>query len=746
MPVVVNRVGYDFARSLIARGAIDDTSAWEWTADDENSILGDPPDWDEYQRWHLGRDEEAAEDTKAAWKYPFGKDGKIFIAALRAIRSRAAQNDATSVFDAAGRLLELAKAKVEGRPRIALEARAGSATLFLYGDVGRDFTAAHVAEVLERAPRDTIVRLNSYGGDVIEALAISRLFRERAIIVEVDGIAASAASLLAVSGAKLRMRRTALLMIHGPHMQLSGRADDLREAADLLDTVASQMLEIYARKAPKLRDLLRDWLTDRRDHWISAEEAVKLGLADETFEEEGPRVSEEIVEAKKAEVVELPRIAERNRAILAAFAPFRDRPDVAELERQVLADLTITEAEARERLLAKLAEGQRPAAAPVQVLADEGDKARRGILAWLYTRAGQAQRIREAGLADTRELDPGEYRGMTLAEIAARLLDFAGAGVHARGLTKTEVITRALSTPPKIFAATGQTTSDFAVLLENVLHKTLVAAYRIQRVTWPQWAARTTVNDFRVHTRYRVGSLANLPKVDEAGLLPYTNIPDGEKATIRVDERGYRCGLPRQAIVNDDLGAFTSIATQLGQAARRSEEVEAINLLVSNPTMSDGQPLFSAAHNNVGTAAAPSVASFDEARRLMASQRDPAGSDFLDLRPAVWLGPIGISGDAMVINDSQYDPDAANKLQRANKVRGLFSQILGTPRLTGTAWYAFADPAEAPAIEVAFLAGEEEPRVEQTQPWETTGLEWRVIHVFGVAAVDWRAAVRNPGA
>lgn len=99
------------AQRLIKQGNVDLTSNWEITAADENAMLGDSPDFGEYAKWHLGTDADAAADTKARYAYPFGKAGKVYRSALTAIRQRAGQQDATSIFDAAGDLLALLDAE-----------------------------------------------------------------------------------------------------------------------------------------------------------------------------------------------------------------------------------------------------------------------------------------------------------------------------------------------------------------------------------------------------------------------------------------------------------------------------------------------------------------------------------------------------------------------------------------------------------------------------------------------------------
>jgi len=103
----LNTEGESSARALIRAGHYDTASAWSFDAEDGNKLLGPKgDDWAKFGRWHLGEDPSEPDDAKAHWKYPYGKDGKVYRRALAAIRSRASQNSDTTIFDAAGRLMD----------------------------------------------------------------------------------------------------------------------------------------------------------------------------------------------------------------------------------------------------------------------------------------------------------------------------------------------------------------------------------------------------------------------------------------------------------------------------------------------------------------------------------------------------------------------------------------------------------------------------------------------------------------
>jgi hypothetical protein len=99
-----------------------------------------------------------------------------------------------------------------------------------------------------------------------------------------------------------------------------------------------------------------------------------------------------------------------------------------------------------------------------------------------------------------------------------------------------------------------------------------------------------------------------------------------------------------------------------------------------------------------------------------------------------------------VVNNSTYDPDTANKLQRVNPVAGLISTIVDTGQLSGTGWYLFADPNVMPTFEVVFLNGQSQPQMAQEESFDTAGLRWRVELPFGIGCIGWRGAYFNDGA
>ena len=219
---------------------------------------------------------------------------------------------------------------------------------------------------------------------------------------------------------------------------------------------------------------------------------------------------------------------------------------------------------------------------------------------------------------------------------------------------------------------------------------------------------------------------------------------------MRIGTKGMIINLSRQAVINDDLGAFIGLAAQLGRAAARTIEADVYALLALNaglgPVMDDGFTLFHAGHGNIGTGAALSQDSVEADRVLMVQQKEPGGQDYLALQPAVLLVPAGLRAKAIEINGAEFN-EAANKGdRRPNAVRGLYSDIVDTPRISGTRRYSFAAPSDAPVLEVDFLDGNEQPFLEQKTGFDVDGSSFKVRHDFGVSVVDYRGATTNAGA
>ena len=378
---------------------------------------------------------------------------------------------------------------------------------------------------------------------------------------------------------------------------------------------------------------------------------------------------------------------------------------------------------------------------PIVMVEDARDKFARGASDWLITRASLGAKVKASEGVD--KLAPGEFRGFTLLDLARVSLKHSG--VETRGLSKVDVAGKALS-----HRSGMQTTSDFPVLLENTLNRILLASYATVVDTWSRFCAKGSVSDFRPHKRLRMGTFDALDVVNEAGEFTNKAIPDARAESLEAKTRGNIIALTRQAIINDDIGAFSTIANRIGQSARLTIEKDVYALLALNgglgPVMGDGKTLFHADHKNIGSAAALSVDALDADAVVMANQMDDSNNEILDIEPDILVVSRGQRGNALVLNKSEYDVDTSSKKSQVpNKVQGIFRDIVGTQRVSGTRRYMFADPQMVPTIEVAFLDGQETPYLEMKEGWRVDGAEWKCRLDYAVGAIDYKGAVTNSG-
>lgn len=372
--------------------------------------------------------------------------------------------------------------------------------------------------------------------------------------------------------------------------------------------------------------------------------------------------------------------------------------------------------------------------------ADETDKRRSAQIDALVLRAMPEASMspEKAGMNADRVSAARNFQGMTLVDLAKNCLERAGEKTD--GMSKMDLVGRAITS----------SSSDFPVLLEGTNRRVLLSNYQAVQDTWRKFCTIGSVSDFRENKRLRMGSFSNLDELNENGEYKNKKITDAEFERISAKTKGNTINVSRQMIINDDLAAFTRLAAGLGRAAARSIEADVFAMFAMNsgngPVMSDGKTLFHADHGNIATAAALGVTSIDAMRVLMAQQMDPDKNDFLDIRLDKWVGPLGLGSTARILNSSQYDPDAVSKLQRPNIVAGLFSEVVDTPRLSGTGYYGFANPNEEPVFEVAFLDGVQTPFLDSKEGWSVDGMQWKVRLDYGVGAIGWRGVVKNAGA
>jgi len=173
--------------------------------------------------------------------------------------------------------------------QLTINMRGDTAEVLLYDEIGADFyggiSAKTFREQVKAIKSKTLnLRINSPGGSVLEGAAMLAVLDEfpGRIEVDIDGLAASAATFVMMAGDEIRAAANALVMIHNPYGGVIGGAEDMRRTADLLDKVREQILDNYARRAKLSRAELAAAMD--AETWYTGAEAVETGLVDSVTE------------------------------------------------------------------------------------------------------------------------------------------------------------------------------------------------------------------------------------------------------------------------------------------------------------------------------------------------------------------------------------------------------------------------------------------------------------------------------
>lgn len=166
-----------------------------------------------------------------------------------------------------------------------IKAKGTSAEVLIYENIGEGWfggisAKAFADEIKKLGNVKTInVRINSYGGSVFDGLAIYNTLKKHSaqVNVDIDGIAASIASIIAMAGDTINMAENGLMMIHDPWSVAMGTAEDLRAEADVMDKVRDSLLDTYMTRTSD-RDMISNMMSE--ETWLTAAEAADIGLVD----------------------------------------------------------------------------------------------------------------------------------------------------------------------------------------------------------------------------------------------------------------------------------------------------------------------------------------------------------------------------------------------------------------------------------------------------------------------------------
>ncbi|WP_445357377.1 ClpP-like prohead protease/major capsid protein fusion protein [Microbulbifer sp. ANSA002] len=629
---------------------------------------------------------------------------------------------------------------------ITAAANATEADIYLYDTIGYwGVTAKDFARDLKALGDVSKINLhiNCPGGDVFDGTAIYNLLKDHKAEVEtwIEGIAASMGSVIALAGDTVHIAENAYYMVHNPSAGVRGDERALEKTKSLLAKVKTTMKSLYSSRTGMSDEEISQVMDD--ETWYTGAEAVEAGFATDTtaamemaasfnadhlnqfkntpqaisalvmqgptefkfpsaVADNPPKTKEaqamttttstmpaataapEVTPEMKAQIAADARAQfavdeqKRKDTIKAVFKGFEAHSVVMQ---ECLNDMDCTAEKAKDKLLTALG-NQTPT--PVQsysVVVQEGEGIKR-----IKADAENAIAMRAF---DEKRTEGNSLAGYTMLEIARMFMH--AHGQNLAGLDKMGVVA----------AAFTHSSGDFATVLGNIANKSMLKGYSEAQEVFPQFTATGNLSDFKIATRTDLGTFPSLRQVAPGAEFKYVSI--GERAeTAALATYGELFSITRQAIINDDLGAFTRIPQKMGLAAIRTVGDLVFSILINNPQMADGKALFHTDHGNLATKAGINTASIDAARVLMGKQKD--GTAFLNIRPKFLLCDIADEGAAKVALESEFEVGAAEKSNTVpNSVRNIAS-VISDGRLSGhNGWYLNADPVAHDTIEVLYL-------------------------------------------
>ena len=400
-------------------------------------------------------------------------------------------------------------------------------------------------------------------------------------------------------------------------------------------------------------------------------------------------------------------------------------------ETVLRSDATI--GDVRSQVIERLRTQQRPVHA--RVTRDEGDKFRAAAVDALLMRGGMDVENPAEGARD--------LRGLTLEKLAVRTL--ADVNVDASMMSREAIFDALME---RQYLSPGMA---FPSIMDEAIEKSYTTGWERAPATYPIWTARGSLSDFRPsNAQYVAGSAGELLLVPEGGELKHDIPVDHKRPQRQLHTYGRQLTMSRQAFINDDIGLVATLPGRWAMSARTTINKQVYQILVSNPAIYTGLPLFNTGeHKNLmPTGIAPSMDAIRAMVRMMGMQTDPEGNAIL-MVPRYFITPLGLGDAIRELFDTPAFIEAGNMTMRNNPLHGRGYEVVedATLNVLGNEieYYALAHQQINPTIQIDYLNGVESPTIRRTEPVGRLGLVWDVFMDWGISVMDFRSAVKNPG-
>ncbi len=395
----------------------------------------------------------------------------------------------------------------------------------------------------------------------------------------------------------------------------------------------------------------------------------------------------------------------------------------------------------RAAVLDQLIQSGAPIRSGVRVTDDEGDKFRRAATDALIMRSGMDLERPADGARN--------FMGMQFRDLAIECLQMDGCcenGLNRRGSDELyAMLQRSFFTPE----------STFPAILDNTIEKAYREGHKKASVTFDRITKKGTLSDFKIHNNYYIaGPVGEFLEVPESGELKHDVFRDDHLPTRQLRTYGRQFTLSRKAFIDDDIGLVTSLPARYAASARKTINKQVYSILVNNPAIYDGVPLFHSAHKNLlKTGTGVTQEAMQTMIMALANQRDQFGEAII-INPAILVVPSGMQFDMYTL----FNSPAIHTTENTQAVNPLYQyrdqlEVVEDPTINSLCggmgnvmpWWLLGAAGDTEFIEVDYLNGQEIPNIRRMETPGQLGFVWDLYLDWGISVMDFRGGVKNPG-
>lgn len=367
-----------------------------------------------------------------------------------------------------------------------------------------------------------------------------------------------------------------------------------------------------------------------------------------------------------------------------------------------------------------------------------------------FRRAAVDSLLLKSGLEIENPADGArQMMGMRMRDLAIECLQMDGTsekGLNRRNSDELySLLARGFYNPEAAFPA----------ILDQTIEKAYKEGHRKVSVTFDRFTKKGSLSDFKTHDNYYIaGPVGEFLEVPENGELKHDVFKDDKLPTRKLKTYGRQFTLSRKAFIDDDIGLVTSLPARYAAAARKTINKQVFQILVNNPAIYDGTPLFGTNHKNLlkmGTGVTQDA--MQTMIMALANQLDQFGEAII-INPAKIVVPSGMKFDMYTLF---YSP-TINTTDNTQAVNPLYQykdsiEVVEDPTINALCggmgnimpWWLFGAEGDCDGIQIDYLNGQEIPTIRRMEAPGQLGFVWDIYLDWGISVMDYRGIVKNPG-